>query len=149
MTCASGGPPVVIGRVGLYSGLCSVSNLARLHADDVPRLNNNSKASSARATHAAASLTSPARKLGAGGLAADWNAAQLRAVATLNEHANFNHKQDDCGVVDADELQEAPEWWEQEAQEDVEAEARGGGEGSLWGQALHLQTQVRRWRCCT
>jgi hypothetical protein len=144
MTCVSGGPPVVAGRVGLYSGLCSVSNLARLHSDDVPRLSisssNNTRAT--RATHATAPRK--ASQLGAGGLETDWDArleTQLRPAATLDAHANFSGKPDDCDG-DVDELQAAPEWWAQEEEAGVEAEARGGGEGSLWGQAPHLQTQV-------
>ncbi len=33
-------------------------------------------------------------------------------------------------------------WWEQEVQQGVEAEARGGGEGSLWACATHVQVCV-------
>ena len=131
MSSVSGGPPVISLSHGLFSGLCAVSNLARLH--------DESRRNDSLPQHGAT-------------VAADWDrvSSSQRPPTVLSQHPHFTvpGAQGERGSGRGDDedpdalVLQAPEWEEQEEQEGVEAEARGGGEGCLWGWPPHLHTQI-------
>jgi hypothetical protein len=116
---------------GLFSGLCAVSNLARLHQEG--------RCVDARVRAEGAAVAT---------VGADWDlvSSSCRPPTVLSLHPHFTAQgAKGEGEVDAEPdagVLEAPEWGEQEEEEGVEAEARGGGEGSLWGKPPHLHTHM-------
>ena len=131
MSSVSGGPAVMSLCHGLFSGLCAVSNLARLHAEG--------RCVDARVRTEGGTVAT---------VGADWDlvSSSCRPPTVLSLHPHFAAQgANGEGEVDAEPdagVSEAPEWGEQEEEEGVEAEARGGGEGSLWGKPPHLHTQM-------
>jgi hypothetical protein len=131
MSSVSGGPAVMSLCHGLFSGLCAVSNLARLHQEG--------RCVDARVRAEGAAVAT---------VGADWDlvSSSCRPPTVLSLHPHFTAQgAKGEGEVDAEPdagVLEAPEWGEQEEEEGVEAEARGGGEGSLWGKPPHLHTHM-------